>query len=376
MELVRPVQQITISPTFPGMQRIRALDGLRGLSAVLVVWDHFPKMRDASWIWQIGWVVQPGPVGVTMFFVLSGFLITRILLREKSSGTLSLRTFYLKRALRIFPIYYLALLVVGVFMTWRHAGWLAAYMSNFLFAFDSAPHPLRHTWSLAVEEHFYLVWPLLLWSLSIRNAQVLVTWILPACALGSALVFCNMLSKGTSDALIYRSTFCQVLPLCAGGILAFHERSVGHLRSGWIAALVAGVPVLWLVGAIAQDLVSGPLLVSAYTIKLLCFTLTATCAVLVCLNAGKEGPVQRMTSFVFTGPVLTFLGTISYGLYLFHYPILFRLGYLHGQVELENMSALALLGLLIAVPTISWYGFESPILKWKDRLVRQRSTAV
>ena len=165
-------------------------------------------------------------------------------------------------------------------------------------------------------------------------------------------------------------------PLCAGGVLAFHERSIGHLGSRWITALFAGVPIFWLVGATAQDLVSGPLLVSAYTIKLMCFTLTATCAVLVSLNAGREGPVQRMISFVLTNPVLTFFGTISYGLYLYHYPILLQLGFLHGQVELESTSALALLGLLIAVPTISWYSLESPILKWKHRLVRLRATDI
>lgn len=352
------------------MQRIRTLDGLRGLSALLVVWDHFPKVRTAPWIWEIGWNVQPGPVGVTIFFVLSGFLITRILIGEKSNGTLSLRKFYLKRALRIFPIYYLTLLIIGVFMTWHHAGWLAAYMSNFLFAIDPTPHPLRHTWSLAVEEHFYVVWPLLLWSLSIRKAQVFVTWILPAFAIGTALVLCNMLNKGTSDALIYRSTFCQILPLCAGGALAFHEGPVCHLRSRWVTALVAGVPIFWVFGSVAQDLQIGPLLVSAYTIKLVCFTVTAACAVLVCLNGGRDGLVQRITSVVFSNPVLTFFGTISYGLYLYHYPILFKLGYLHGQVELESMTALALLGLLIASPTLSWYALESPILKWKIRLAR------
>lgn len=285
-----------------------------------------------------------------------------------------MRNFYLKRGLRIFPIYYLALLLVGFFMTWHHVGWLAAYMSNFLFAFDPAPHPLRHTWSLAVEEHFYLIWPLLLGSLSVRNAQALVTWVLPVCAVGSALVFCNMLGKGTSDALIYRSTFRQILPLCAGGVLAFmndrsaiwitlDNRTFRRRRSfGWSAQQ-------------PRTLYRG-LSVSAYTIKLMCFTLTATCAVLVSLNAGREGPVQRMISFVLTNPVLTFFGTISYGLYLYHYPILFQLGFLHGRVELESTSALALLGLLIAVPTISWYGLESPILKWKHRLVRLRATDI
>src|SRR5262245_41609925 len=147
------------------MNRIPELDGLRGWAILLVLWAHFPFVQGVEQVRHVAMSVGSGHFGVNVFFGLSGFLITRILIREKQEGRFSMKRFYLKRTLRIFPIYYLTLLLVVIFITARHAGWLALYMGNFVFAFDLDPHPLRHTWSLAVEEHFYLIWPLILGSM-------------------------------------------------------------------------------------------------------------------------------------------------------------------------------------------------------------------
>jgi peptidoglycan/LPS O-acetylase OafA/YrhL len=146
------------------------LDGIRAIAVLMVMWHHFqPKYLSQS-------VGAPwGAVGVGLFFTLSGFLITRILLRcklkiaagEATMGTM-LRQFYVRRCLRIFPLYYGVLLVLVIFnvtgireRVWWHLG----YLSNVLFSYyypSRGGAVERHFWSLAVEEQFYLVWPLVI----------------------------------------------------------------------------------------------------------------------------------------------------------------------------------------------------------------------
>ena len=123
----------------------------------------FDALRDAF--------VQAGYLGVDTFFVLSGFFITRILRFEKSAG-LPLSNFLVRRLLRIFPIYYLTLAVVWIAHPGSELPWCAAYLSNFRFAFvDHGGGWLSHTWSLAIEEHFYLLWPLCVYGCSDRTAR-------------------------------------------------------------------------------------------------------------------------------------------------------------------------------------------------------------
>src|SRR5689334_16080977 len=103
------------------MNRIPELDGLRGWAILLVLWGHFPFVQGVEDIRHIAMSLGTGHLGVTVFFVLSGFLITRILIAEKKADRFSMKRFYLKRTLRIFPIYYLTLLIVVIFITTREA---------------------------------------------------------------------------------------------------------------------------------------------------------------------------------------------------------------------------------------------------------------
>src|ERR1700677_2473843 len=165
---------------------IPALDGVRGVAILLVLINHFSPEKDygntLAKIFQP--VTNSMTVGVDLFFVLSGFLITGILLRSRSSNRY-FRNFYSRRALRIFPLYYfvLILLAIGlhVIPSWRNLTtlrdawpWYWFYGTNYLicqtgFTFlDHAQVSLGHFWSLAVEEHFYLFWPLMVWLLSDR----------------------------------------------------------------------------------------------------------------------------------------------------------------------------------------------------------------
>src|SRR5690606_14913209 len=134
------------------MQRIRALDGLRGMAVLLVVLFHADE------------AVPGGSYGVTIFFVLSGYLITRLLAAERdATGRVDYRRFFVRRARRLLP----ALLIVSatwalISGSWRDTLPALLYVSNYSTLSGGEWTPLHHTWSLAVEEHFYLIWPFLI----------------------------------------------------------------------------------------------------------------------------------------------------------------------------------------------------------------------
>ena len=166
------------------MQYNRNLDGLRAVAVLMVMWSHFPVIEGSvlsGYLSSFGDIFGVGYLGVDIFFVLSGFLITSILLIEKKeSKKVDFKFFYLKRSLRIFPIYFLTLLFCYLFIGPVNYDIYSAlfYVSNFYFVFDEAGGPLRHTWSLAVEEQFYIVWPLIVLFFSTRSLErICLFWI-------------------------------------------------------------------------------------------------------------------------------------------------------------------------------------------------------
>jgi peptidoglycan/LPS O-acetylase OafA/YrhL len=146
-------------------KKLPSLDGWRAVSIALVLLDHsgytagFPGvLKPAIHEW-----FRTGGAGVLFFFVISGFLITWLLLQEQvKHGAISLKHFYLRRAIRILPVYFLYLLVLGLLTQYSQT--LSAWLANVTFTtnFVSVPHPTTHFWSLGVEEQFYLLWPGLL----------------------------------------------------------------------------------------------------------------------------------------------------------------------------------------------------------------------
>ena len=139
------------------MQRIPSLDGLRAISITLVILSHLVKWKHIS-LEVLG---SYGALGVHVFFVLSGYLITNLLLHEyERSSTISLRDFYIRRAYRIFPAAFVFLVVVIILywqqIRWYHAAAALLYVANMDMA---RPWIFGHLWSLSIEEQFYLLWP-------------------------------------------------------------------------------------------------------------------------------------------------------------------------------------------------------------------------
>ena len=186
-----------------------------------------PLQTMASWGW----------CGVDLFFVLSGFLITGILIDAKESRSPNyFKSFYVRRSLRIFPLYYGVVTLVACAMMWpgvsewfgfdeirASLGWMFAYLGNFYLAFHNKNDfgPIGHFWSLAVEEHFYLAWPALVWICTRRQfAIVCCTFVVGAVALRTGIV----LRHGETHAS-YLLTPCRVDGLAMGGLLALLVRT-------------------------------------------------------------------------------------------------------------------------------------------------------
>lgn len=352
------------------LQRIPELDGLRGLAALFVLFGHFPWIEHLTFIRRTATWFDSGSLGVDIFFALSGFLITRIILNDKANDTFTFSTFYLRRALRIFPIYYLAIIAVGFLMTWRQSGWLALYLGNFAFAFDPAPHPMRHTWSLAVEEHFYLVWPFLLAKLSPRVSARLIFPVLPLIAVTLAVITSQVLPHDQADALIIRGSMYRMLSICLGAWVAFHEARFRRLPITIILVMCVLAILLPHLTIRSLEWHLGGLFLSNYTCKLVVLSTASLCWLLIALNLehlAHRLPMIRFARAWLTNRALLFVGTISYGLYLYHYPLLFANNMLdEGTISIGKAGEL--LALLLIVPIISWYVIERPLLRVKDRI--------
>lgn len=365
-------------------RRIPELDGLRGIAAVGVVLFHWMPTY-TFWMWSF----------VDLFFVLSGFLITGILLRDFQAGKLSLKAFWINRILRIWPVYYATLLVVVAYLLLAHRTalmndplqqrdiWLSLAFLQFtpLYAqvhadtqpvIDFLPGFL-HSWSLAVEEQYYLAWPLLLIALLRRYS-------LPVLAL-----FCVTLVFIAPILRIVAAPFPAILlvsrmdGLALGSLLAVLHHipasTLPHFTKPLKSALYTGLLSIGL-ALVLPDIVAGyrgtldpaltleqrPLLVSGFALSY--FALIALVL---------EHPLWPGFRLLRSTP-LTYLGSISYALYMFHFPILEfmhkpRVQSLFGEswhFVLYPLTALLLIGL----PHLSKIYLERPALALKPKLMR------
>jgi peptidoglycan/LPS O-acetylase OafA/YrhL len=286
--------------------RFPSIDGLRCLAVLPVVWHHATPSPPAG-------LLGRGPLGVDLFFAISGFLITTLLLRERRAyGVVNVGRFYARRALRIFPAYYLVLgLTTLRAMTWMPVGpvrdhflrslpYWATYTANWFVDFDVG-HPVvfAFAWSLATEEQFYAVWPWLA-----RAPR----WVLPVTAVALlAAVQCARLGWMGADwpALARRIIAGLAPPICMGAIVAWWlDTPRGFALLSPIVGARAAAPVaLLLLAALVVD-GRAPALLLATSMSLL----VATCAVRS--DHGLRGVLEA--------PPLLFVGAISYELYLVH----------------------------------------------------------
>lgn len=328
------------------------LDSLRTVAIAGVLYAHFTGGPLNNYA---------GASGVRLFFVLSGFLITGILLRLRGDreglggGARRFGVFYARRFLRIVPVYYAVLAaawIVGVQDVRSALGWHALYLSNFHVAvLGYYPVETAHFWSLSVEEQFYLVWPLLM-------------LLLPRRALGPAIVVTIgvgplsrylMTSSGVDVHTIWTHPIAVVDTLGLGALLAWSvwNRGAASAVPRWLSiavlpavvllllTLMPGAPVaLWVLDILAAAVIFAWMVAHA--------------------SVGVSGPIGRVLSW----PPLMYLGRISYGIYLFH--MFVRVFGTRAFEKLGLVVPPALAAVLFTVVTVvaaslSWHFFERPI---------------
>jgi peptidoglycan/LPS O-acetylase OafA/YrhL len=369
---------------------IPALDGIRGIAILAVILHHcryllnpsFPFQHRLVKLFELGWC------GVVLFFVLSGFLITGILVDSRTSPHY-FSTFYARRFLRIFPLYYgyLALTFVGLRIFQAAAGginplahispwWYVGYLQNFRPNTSIVDPFLGHLWSLAVEEQFYLVWPLLILLLS-RGA---LAWICTAFVpLSLAIRFHYAGHSSALDAFANTFTPASLDALACGALVALAVRSpVWRGRAALIAHPLLLASMIWfcILGWRAGGLFEYLYLIQTWGIT----ALTLLFAALVFIAATSRGGVAA-AFLQLRG--LRFTGKISYGLYVLHplvmallIPVFAAVPATAGIDLALNLEKILLVLLTsIAVAAGSWFFFEKPILGLKKHLPYQRTAA-
>jgi peptidoglycan/LPS O-acetylase OafA/YrhL len=364
------------SPTLAGLgTHIPALDGLRGLAILLVMVHHFVYLGGVRPSLIIDRIFYAGSLagwcGVDLFFILSGFLITGILLDAKGSPHF-FRNFYMRRLLRIFPLYYGVLLVFFVvlpqfaLLDWNFQallddqGWYWSYLVNFAIAFEGWPpsYAIAHFWSLAVEEQFYLIWPIIVFLSPPRYLRVICLAFI-VCSLGLRLEFV----RSGYPIAAYVLTPARMDTLAVGALLALMVRCPGGLsqlsRWAWpvvgaTAAMLSGI-ALWRRGFDSIDPV-----VQTIRYTLLAFLFGAVLIVAV------TSPSSTMSGKVFTHQGLMFFGRHSYALYVFHHPLGyisrksgFRVAnlpaFLGSQIPVELLYIAVATGLSLGLALLSWH---------------------
>ncbi|WP_322030024.1 acyltransferase [Paraburkholderia sp. J76] len=356
-------------------KRVRGLDGLRALAVVLVFLSHKAHV-DA---------VDAGKIGVWLFFLISGYLIVgelhrnRVRIEQRGARTAALLyVFFMKRTLRIFPVYYLLLIA----LTLAHASfyqrdvdlglaWHFVFLSNYWIGVvhDGWPGTVSHFWSLAVEQQFYLVAPFAL--LFVRASRHLA--LCAAVVAAAACAHLALYEEGAIAPLVYAFSPWNFAMLALGGALAIGGARV-PLRSGaaaavWFVAASAGIAGFALARAdCAESVTRAALLPGFFDIGLA-----------LSLGALFLWLVRRQDSVLVAAleaRPLAYLGTISYGFYLFHNFVPSRLGVapalyarLHVPDAAQPVLALMLqFALAVLLAHLSWQVLEKRVLEWKRPL--------
>ena len=373
------------------LRQVKGLDGLRGLAVLAVVIYHF-----------FGDILPGGYLGVDLFFVLSGFLITSLLVREyRVNNTISLKDFWIRRFRRILPAALVTLFIVTAIVTaiggdiavgireqflgtlFFVNNWTQIATSQSYFA-ENEVQVFAHYWSLAVEEQFYIIWPLVTLGIFVftqrrlrrspRRVPMLVTALLAAL---SAAAMALLFTPGEDPTRVYYGTDTHAFGLLIGAFLSLAVTSTRNdprvdswPSAGKFEARVAGaIGALALVGYVIQLLFMGDDLAVTYQGGLL---LTSVLGVLMIWGVIREtGPL----TWIFRTNVMRWLGQRSFSLYLWHWPVIMILRALFdadGHMDHKWILGLAAVPIALLISEISYQHVENPFRRrgykqtWKD----------
>jgi len=338
--------------------RIPSLDGIRAVSIAMVVAWHLSSSGSAPWLGQL-WRIDSGNLGVRIFFVISGYLITSLLLVEHArTGTIDLRRFYFRRACRIMPAFYFFLAAValagafGVVPVSRSALLRAAtYTSNYL----GTGWTLGHSWSLAVEEQFYLLWPSLIVLLGVRRSFMgaAIMLLLSPTFRGIAAVSGHWLDNP-------RYSFECVADALATGCLLAYARPWLWNQPPYRRLLERRAMELWPIAILG---------IAAASARWEHFGAIAgltllNIAIAVWIDWCLRFPESRVGRVLNARPI-AFVGVLSYSIYLWQQPFLRQGHTLRFPLSILCIGALAL---------VSFFLVEQPMLRLRARVEERRAS--
>lgn len=354
-----------------------ALDGLRGIAILLVICCH---NLDFIPHFELGWV------GVDLFFVLSGFLITDILLVTKS-GKNFLQNFYIRRILKIFPLYYGVLLLFFViapalqslhvqYNYYQHnQAMLWLHLNNWLCIVHIRPIDsmlVNHFWSLSVEEQFYLLWPFIILAINdVKRLAQVAYLVLVTCVLCR---FSCWMMYGEGTTTFYFQYMTRLDGLCVGSLIAIwrfdaFEQVKRKLLQLTFSVVAAYIVLYALTKTMFHKMPHFPFL--GYTAIAVVF------GIIVLFAIEKRNMLSKL---LLENKIIKYVGRISYGLYVYHWPVLclFKIYLLAGFVNAgySNSTSYIIVSLLalavaIVVSIMSYHFFEKRILSLKDRMTSE-----
>lgn len=357
------------------------LDALRDIACLAVVFFHLPTylvidknsttFRFLSVVFSFNG--QGGQLGVFFFFTLSGFLITYLLFTEKFfSSTINIVHFYLRRVLRIWPMYFMILFIAFILspLICNFLGYsyieksnpisYIFFVSNFDVIYNALPTNkiLGTLWSVAVEEQFYLIWPLLMLIISVKNSKVIFT-----------LLFCLSLLfiiyNFHNEQIIYYHTISAILYLSFGAIMAnfcFYEikfinkRMINLPKKYILLIYITSIIVLFFNNQIQNSFIYWRFLSKIFSVLFFSFIIVEQ--------------IYSPNSFFKFGKIgfLNYSGKISYGIYLLHLIAIYIVHYLSSEFNLNVILQIFLiLVLTYALSSISYFYYEKPFIKLKSR---------
>ncbi len=371
---VTSTARVVEAPSPAPMRRlgqVPGFDGLRGIAVIIVLVAHMEVILPIPTLL----VVPGGTVSLDSFFVLSGFLITTLLLREQSlSGSVDKSAFYKRRALRLLPALVAVLIGQAIFaylsgvafreeyesvlsVLFYYSNWKLAFSSNYLGG-NIAPG-LQHMWSLSFEEQFYLIWPwvtifFLTVNRRLRHVVPVLVLLIITVAVHRAFLY-NGPATWYADFVRTDTRADSILVGCLVAHIWVRRREPtrGVRLAAWVAAafLLACLPL--------ADL-TGPFLYRGGLVAI-----DVACAILILGILEGRWAGRRF----FELKPLIIIGTVSYGLYLWHLPVYFAVAY-YGRGWPDVVRVTVALGVTAGFTTLSWFLLERPALRWKRRFDR------
>ncbi|MCW3121552.1 MAG: acyltransferase [Flavipsychrobacter sp.] len=356
------------------MKYVKGFDTLRALAVFYVILDHWgPHFKEHT---VMGYVartfLQSGLFGVNLFFVLSGFLITAILLNEKEkghgeNGLTIIKNFFVRRSLRIFPIYYLFIFLYS-FANFDfikdHLIYFLTYTSNILPYRSDATNELSHTWSLAVEEQFYIIWP---WLVIFVNNKYLKYVFLAAIIVGVGSRYYVIFGLFHHYPVL---VFNRIDSFAAGAVYAYmrlNEKREQRFQKVFLIALPLMLYLAWRIAPF-----SGTPVCFMYS------TFVDSVIAVALIMFAIKNKNEWMRKYVLENTVFNFLGKISYGLYLYHFTLSASYDRLLAKCiqyypDIPQVftgaffSYLMKYTILIIICWLSYKFIELPIMQYKNR---------